>query len=212
VVFAQAETEFSRIYYYASNIDGLGKLLTELRSFSPLVISYLDRNKNETLCGVFRQAAFVETAHYIRMAIPTFPRPNATEPPEYANVNDTEAVMGLLRLNFNPITDFLPSREEIFSLIEHRQIIIRRAAQKITGLVAFKVQGRQVNFNYLLNCGRRGDGSLLMNSFFHCMVERGLNSGFLWVDRTNERACKIYNANGWKADGLNDWFFIRNSI
>jgi hypothetical protein len=211
VVFTQAETEFSRIYYCASSAAALGQLLTELHSSSPLVIGYLDRIKNETLCEVFRQTGFVETAHYLRMTIPTFPIPKDAEPPEFPNVDETDAVMGLLRLNFSRVTDFLPSREQISTLIEQRQIIVRREERKITGLVVFLVQGRQVNLNYLLNRGRRGDGSLLMQSFFFCMAERGLNSGFLWVNGTNERALKIYIANGWKADGLNDWFFIRNS-
>ncbi len=211
VVFACAETDFSRLYYHATDVASLASLLADFKAPLPLVIGYVDKTKNEALCAAFCDAGFVETAHYLRMTSAAFPVPEAAEHPEFATADETDAVMALLRSTFNAVTDHLPSRERLRSLIEQQQVIVRREAGQVTGLVAFQVLGRQVNFNYLLNRGRRGDGSVLKQSFFRCMAERGLTSGFLWVDSTNERARQIYSANGWKADGLNDWFYRRQA-
>jgi hypothetical protein len=209
VVFACAEKDFSRLYYYSTDVASLALVLADFKSILPLVIGYVDKTKNENLCAAFRSTGFEETAHYLRMSSAAFLIPEVAEQSEFATVEEADAVMSLLRSTFNPVTDYLPSHERLRSLIEQQQVIVRREVGQITGLVAFQVLGRQVHFNYLLNLGRRGDGSVLKQSFFRCMAERGFTSGFLWVDSTNQRAHKIYSANGWKADGLNDWFFTR---
>ena len=211
VVFAYPESEFSRLYYHATDVYSLAHLLTCFQLPSALVIGYVDKMKDESICGAFREAGFVEIAHYIRMVSSAFPIPEVAEEPDFATVEETIDVMELLRFSFNAVTDHLPSYEQLSRLIEQQQVIVRREAGRISGLVAFQVFGRQVNFNYLLNRGRRGDGRILMQSFFLCMSLRGHTSGFLWVDSTNERARQIYKVNGWRADGLNDWFYTRNA-
>lgn len=211
VVFSCPDTEFSRLYFHASDVASLAHLLANLQSPFPLVLGYVDKTKNEALCAALHETGFTEIAHYIRMTCMAFPVPEAAEQPKFATVEETVAIMNLLRYNFNPVTDHLPSHELLYSMIEQQQVIVHREAGQISGLVAFQVLGRQVNFNYLLNYGLPGSGSILMQSFFLCMSQRGHTSGFLWVASMNKRARRIYIANGWKADGLNDWFYTRNA-
>lgn len=211
VVFACDEGDFARLYYHTVDVESLTKLLIDFQHKKPLLIGYVDRVKGEALCAAFREAGFVEMAHYLRMTNAAFPEPKPGHQPEFANTQEVREILSLLLGAFNAKTDYLPSHEKLKQLIEQQQVIVRREANQITGLVVFQVIGRQANFNYLLNRGRPGDGKVLMQSFIQCMADRGLDSGFLWVESTNERARKVYQASGWKPDGLHDWFFFRTT-
>lgn len=209
IVFVGDEGGFARLYYHAVDVESMKALLENIQYKIPLVIGYLDKNRNEALCAAFRNAGFKEIAHYRRMTNAGFPTLASESQPQFAKPEEAQTIFSMMRDTFNAMTDHLPSREKLRSLIEHQQVIVRREADEITGFVVFQIFGRQVNFNYLLNRGSRGNGTILMQDFHQCMASRGLNSGFLWVESTNERARKIYDASGWKVDGLNDWFFLR---
>lgn len=210
VIFLQPEDGFFRLFYFASDIASLEPLLGDMEERRDIVIGYLDKLKHSELCSTFLGKHFKEIAHYIRMSRNSFPAAFSSEEPEFAQPKELEQVMGLLRSTFNPMTDYLPSRELLDQLICTNHVIVRREANRISGLVVFQISGKRVNFNYLLNNGPKGDGMLLKQSFFKCMAERGISSGFLWVDTRNAPALRIYEKTGWKPDGLNDWFFLRS--
>jgi hypothetical protein len=39
--------------------------------------------------------------------------------------------------------------------------------------------------------------------------ERGIRAGFLWINRANNRLAALYQAPGWRFDGLEDYFYFR---
>ncbi len=209
LLFARTELGVKRLYFFSANVPSLSELLGRwvIDVLPTVAIGYVDRNKNESLCAAFRQHGFIETGHYLRMTCNAFPPPASLEEPEFAGSEDLAILSHLIRSNFDPVTDHLPSMERLQSLISNREIIVQREHGVITGLIAFPTMGRQVNLNYLLNLGRRGQGQSLMQKFLICAQQRGIRSGFLWVDIRNARALRLYTKCGWKADGLNDWFF-----
>lgn len=209
VVFLMPDDGFSRLYYHASDFDSLSTLLHLINLDETLVIGYVDRVRNYHLCLAFIQSDFIEKAHYIRMVIRDIPKTLEGLEPTFACIADLERIMHLLKTQFNPIKDHLPLPSRIAQLINNRQVIVRYVNGVVSGFVIFDVVGKQFHFNYFLNLGPRGDGLLLMQSFFRCITERFVHSGFLWVNRENERAIRFYEASGWSNDGLNDWFFVR---
>jgi hypothetical protein len=211
VVFSQSEGGFSRLYYLTLDADSLAKLLAGLRAEESLVIGYIDRSRNESLCSAFRSGGFVQKAHYLRMTHKNFPMPKDAEAPEFARASDVESVDNLLRGAFDAMTDHLPTTARLLQLISDQQVIVRRDNAKVSSVVVFQVLGNQVNFNYIVSRGRPGEGLRIKQSFFRCMADRGLTAGFLWVGSDNERAKSMYALSGWKCDGLNDWFYVRPS-
>lgn len=209
VAFLIPEEGFSRLYFQAVDAHSLELLLPECQGRGVLVIGYVDRSRNDLLCAAFERNNFRQIAQYSRLVHDDFALPPHAVPPEYAMLHEADHLMGMLRAAFDPFTDHLPSPADLRQRIAEQQVIVRRQEGSVTGFVVFHMTGHLVHFNYLLNRGRPGDGLLLLHSFFRCMVERGVSRGFLWVNSANVRAQHIYLSNGWRPDGLSDWFFLR---
>jgi hypothetical protein len=210
VLYLEREHGFARIYFFSTALEELAFALKTLPSNLELSISYVDKNKNTDLVNAMISAGFLEIAHYLRMRKIDFEFSQVDHHATFASPSETDQIHNLLYLHFNSITDYLPSSSTLAQFIEEKQIIVEREDSKVTGFVIFRVNQRTVNFNYLLNCGRPGNGTVLKNSFLKCMAGRNVTSGFLWVNKTNTHAQRLYQRFNWEFDGLSDWFFHRS--
>lgn len=207
VLYFERDTNFTRIYFSSTDLNELEFALRSIPSNQNPAISYVDKTKNQDLVAAITSSGFKEIAQYARMKKLDFTITQNDREERYAILSETERIHDLLNQHFNPITDYLPSKEEIAQLIDQKQIIVERENDKVTGFVVFRVNHRTVNFNFLLNCGRPGNGTILKHSFLRCMAARNVTSGFLWVNTLNTPAQRLYERFGWQFDGLYDWFF-----
>ena len=211
IIFSQNEEEFSRLYYYAADLDSLAILLKTYNSACPLLLNYVDRQENKSICTAFIKGGFTLKAHYVRMIHEKFPKPLDADIPEFAVSEEQVELTNILRKIFDPMTDYLPNSNELLELINSKQVLVRRTKGRLTSAVIFRVKGRQANLNYIFNQGPSGEGLRIKESFYRCMAERGLTTGFLWVNTNNDRAKKMYALSGWESDGLNDWFYLKKN-
>lgn len=207
VLYLESESNFARIYFCSSDLDELSGAIKSIPNKLNPTISYVEKTKNQNLVETFIDAGYQEIAQYSRMKKLDFSGAQVGRDECYAVDSETAQIHQLLNQHFNPITDYLPSCQDIEQLIEQKQILVERENGKVTGFVVFRVNQRTVNFNYLLNCGRPGNGTVLKHSFLRCMADRKVTSGFLWVNTSNTHAQRLYERFGWQFDGLHDWFF-----
>lgn len=212
VVFASLEHDFHRLHYFSASVESLGALLAAFPVGRDAVIGYVDKSKNETLCAAFSAAGYHEKAHYQRMTNVKLPLRKVRSEPEFAREDEAGELLHLLAGTFDPMTDHLPELQRLREIVAAKQALVSRTDGKLSGALVFQQPGKQVNFNFLVNRGGNTmDLLALQNGFYHVMAQRGITSGFLWVDSRNVGVIKLHQAFGWRFDGLNDWFYTRQA-
>ena len=210
VLYLQTEADFARLYFLTADLEDLRGALAELECGVPVVLSCLDRLPEAELAAPIRASGFEPIARYQRMTCDRLRHGRPGESLELAGAGDVDELHAALFAIFNPYTDHLPTKAQLAETIAARQVILNRQADGIRGAIVFQVAGRRVNFNHLFN---RSESSLdllrLLSHFYGVAAERGLQSGFLWVNSANEGVIRLHRSFGWRFDGLQDHFFLR---
>jgi hypothetical protein len=128
----------------------------------------------------------------------------------YATPEDAGQIHQDLFRTFNKFTDHLPDMNRLLEYIAKQFILVNRKGGRVLGAVIFQILGRQVNFNYFYNSSPEAlDALRLQSNFYGLMHQRGIRSGFLWVNSTNQGVIRMHQAFGWRFDGLKDCFYLK---
>jgi hypothetical protein len=210
LLLANAEYDFFRLFFFTSNLTDLGPVLQRAHYPGDIVAGYLTRKPDKNVATAFEQAGFLPIATYGRMENYRLPQQQPNPALEYAFAADADQVHEDLLRAFNRYTDHLPTKSRLLDYIKKQQVIVKRQAGKIIGAVCFQLHGLKVNYNYIYSLsGDALDFLQLQNNFYGVMNERGIRTGFLWINRANHRLAALYEATGWRFDGLEDYFYFR---
>jgi hypothetical protein len=210
ILLANDEYGFFRLYFFTSNLGDLGQILHQARYPGEMVTGYLAWKPDENVATVFEQGGFLSLATYGRMETYQLPRQRPNPALEYAVPSDADQIHENLFRAFNKYTDHLPAKARILDYIKNQQVIVNRKDGQIVGAVCFQLKGPKVNYNYIYSFPGDGlDFLQLQNNFYGVMNQRGIRAGFLWINRANHRLAALYQATGWRFDGLQDYFYFR---
>jgi hypothetical protein len=211
VVFLSAEFDFYRLYFFTREVADLGRLLASTRLPGPTVSGYLSKVPVPGVNEAFAAAGFSAHARYRRMTSVRLPRRPASDV-SYAEAHEVQGLHQELFAIFDRFTDHLPTKEKLATFVSQRQVIVNRRDGVISGAVIFQILDGRVNYNYLFN--RSADPMDLLRlqtNFYGVMAERGIQSGFLWVNEANTQIVRLHASLGWKFDGLVDQFFLQRT-
>ena len=194
-------------YFFITDEAGLTALVEavpDCRGNRPLIIEQVG---NKPAIEIPAKTSDRTLLRFCRTGAPESDRP--VSPIDYAAEEDIEAIREIFLTYFDPVTDRLPSHDELHKLVSSKSILVRRREGRIVAFLVYELSGSSIHLRYwwsspdFRNCGL---GSELMRQFF----ERGKDTKrqYLWVDATNENAIKRYRHFGFQDDGVYDYIQV----
>jgi hypothetical protein len=213
VLLLNKEHDFFRLYFFTTDVADLEQCLRELDFPGNTVVGYLTRSPDENMAAAFQLSGFKPIATYRRMITYKLPAHGPNAALRYATGADVDKLHQALFQTFNKYTDHLPTKDLLHRYVENEWVIVNRRAGRILGVVCFQLKGPRVNYNYLYNLsGNPLDFLQLQHNFYGTMHQRGIHSGFLWINQTDTRVAALHESMGWHFDGLKDHFYLRSSV
>lgn len=195
---------FYRIYILSTNEDDLISILKEVDYNHAINIP--SKKSIHSWEDVMLKANFHCLAVYNRFYYPSIEsRGKFIE--DYALINDLEKIYSILYANFSPITDRLPSKKELGTMILNKQIIVNRKNNEVSGLFIFSFEKNKCYFNAWIDLN--GNGLSLVFNAFNMLAERDINYAYLWVKEGNIVSSKTHEVLGAVPDGLKDYTFLK---
>ena len=117
----------------------------------------------------------------------------------------------MLHSYFDPLSEQLPSYEEILYFISRKSVLVYKEAGKVYGFVIFELNGQTLYLRYWFVLPEYRDlkiGSRLFNEFMR--AGHATKRQLFWVIASNENAIKRYRHYGFEVERLYDYVLIRN--
>lgn len=201
--------EFCRVYFISDSDEELVECLRELDSKDAINIP-TKRQLDEKIIGILNEGGYKLLTTYERLYKNTNEGRGEFEEAyaESRDVNDIESL--LIAQLFNPISDRIPSREEIHEMVANKQVLVNRDDNgKVNGALIFDFEGKKCNFLEWASTASVGESLFLYLNAFNLMAEKGIERSTIWVRSDNERPKKIYLSWGYQPDGLKDYTFLK---
>ena len=129
----------------------------------------------------------------------------------FAEDVDAQVVLDMLHSYFDPLSEQLPSYEEILYFISQKSVLVYKEAGKVYGFVIFELNGQTLYLRYWFVLPEYRDlkiGSRLFNEFMR--AGHATKRQLFWVIASNENAIKRYRHYGFEVERLYDYVLIRN--
>lgn len=213
ILFLNDEFDFYRLSYFTNDLADLGGALKDLEFSETTVASYVDTSLDERIPARFLESGFEPIATYQRMINHGLPLYRTNRALRFAEAGDVEELYQGLFSVFNKYTDRLPTKDRLANYIAQQQVIVNRHQDGIQGSVIFQIQRKRVNASHLYNHSDNNlDMLMLLSNFYGLMHERGIRSGFLWVNSTNLNVIKMQRNFGWVFDGVRDRCYLKRGV
>lgn len=200
---------YNRIYFLSNNRDELMESLSDLSKYDSINVPYR-RERNQDLYQTLIDGGYILFQTYERLS--NFSIEQRGEFVEnYANLDDVNDIDELLHKHFHPISDRLPSKDDLIKYVSNNQVQVCRDkdTQKVKGVIIFEICGKLCNFLEWASDASVGESLFLYMNAFNMLVQNGVNKCTLWVRCGNKRARQIYDILGFHADGLLDDTYLK---
>lgn len=197
-------TEFvDEVYFVISNEAELQSMIKSLSEDSrcPLILEQVITNSDDSLS--FLEPVDRTLLRYSRTGLPNCKQPTAAL--EFATKMDYETLRNIFLTYFDPITDRLPSKNDLLKLIAGNSVLIRKQSGKIIGFLIYELTGISIHLRYWWTSPdyrNQGVGSELLRQFF--AMGEDTKRQYLWVDKINDNAIIRYRHYGFEYDGMED--------
>ncbi|MBQ9312822.1 MAG: hypothetical protein IJ213_07245 [Bacteroidales bacterium] len=200
---------FCRIYFISDNKSELIKLFSELNNTDAINIP-TKKDIDEDMLEILKAGGYKSLTVYERLYKNTNEARGEFEE-SFAKPEDVDTIMSLLLEQlFNPISDRIPSREEILDSIYKKQVLVNRDTEdNVNGVLIFSIEGKKCNFLEWASTASAGESLFLFYNAFNLMNEKGIERSTIWVRSDNLRPKKIYQSWGYQPDGLKDYTFVK---
>lgn len=130
--------------------------------------------------------------------------PNLTKAAaEYCDMRDYSVLRKMMDETFDVLSDHIPEDSELYSMIEHKQIICYRVGGRAAGFIIFEDKGK-TSYIRMVCIDREwrgtGIGNILMNMYFS--IHAGYKSFTLWHDIENAAAVSLYKKWGYSSEEI----------
>jgi L-amino acid N-acyltransferase YncA len=209
-VFIDKDMDFSRLYFYSICLNSLSDLIKKI-TIAPVIADYITKEPLGELENIFLGAGFEKYAVLLRMINNSLRRFHKVEPLHFAEEKEWPAVLEKLNEGLDKYTGHFPQKEELAGLIRDKRILVTRKNNEITGLLMYQIAGKKCNFNqwYSARGNDPMEGANLLINLYALLDEKGIRSGFMWVNENNIPVMKIHQRFGFKPDGLADYIYLK---
>lgn len=207
-LFLEKESGFYRTYYFIYDTDNI----KPIKVSAPMVIEF-PYNKVMTPAQIqhiclLKKMGFRLARESARMSM----KPTEVKARniflkdisvDYAKTDDNIIIFELLNNTFEKMFAFLPSKEQVDSLITEKKILVCYCSGKIAGLIHMDICKniswiRQIVV--MKEYRGRGIGGILLNRYL-AISKDYVNEFMLWVDLSNIAAIDMYKKAGYIFDG-----------
>ena len=130
---------------------------------------------------------------------------------ESAQKEDIDELHSMFYSAFDPISERIPSKEQLNQYIESKSILVKRVQDEIAGFAVIDIQKKTMYLKHLLtNSKFRRQGiadSLLKKAFF---LSKGCIRYILWVIKENQPAINLYKKFGYEFEALSNYTYVSN--
>ena len=209
VIFCDKDIDFYRLYFYSNDLDDLRMTIQNV-ALTPVMVDIITIKFSEDLDTLFIDSGFKNIAVYKHIINNNFPVYKTTKELSFADPIDLEIMYNHLFEDFDKYMDHLPEIEKLRHFIENKQVIVMRERDNICGYIIFQVLGKRAFLNYWYNEGKSLDSLMLLINFYGVMKNRGIVSGFGWVNSENNDIIKTHEKFGFRFDGREDYIYLND--
>lgn len=200
---------FNRVFYMSNDGEELRTMLRQLTEKDAINIP-TKHNIGDDLLSILTESGYSLFATYERLYKNTN-EPRGDFEDDYATPKDSLQIKKLLLSQlYSPITDRIPSDEELLEMIENKQALVNRDENgEVNGVLFFSIDGKKCNFLDWASIAPVGESLFLFYNAFNFMGKLGIERSTIWVRSDNIRPKKIYLSWGYQPDGLKDYTFLK---
>lgn len=204
---------FSNMYYIATDIETVLCHFEEIDLDNDVVVDVVTKGDETSILLAYIHHGFEKYKHLFRMShagLMPVDVENNDHTVIHATKDDVEALTIALYMNFDPLAEQLPSKQELFDLIDQNEILLIKDNENICGFIIFEIVGVTWYLRYWYTSPdyrNIGIGARLIKA----SLERGRDTKrqILWVMAHNENAIKRYEHYGFKRELMNDYILIK---
>ena len=216
-LYLYEEESFCSLYYVATTIESLNAAISKLLpTLSTTMVTDLVgmEAQIEPLVELFKNNGFTLRRELTRMSCigvgDQFRQDEAMV--QKGDVDNVAEIRQLLVDFFDPLSEQLPSEEELMHYIENNGIYVCRMEGRIAGFIIFELTKSSFYLRHWFThpgFRNKGVGSALYKKVMYNSAD--LKRLMLWVVDDNENAIKRYEHYGYKMEKLRDKVMIYNN-
>jgi len=216
VLMVHQQEDFSNLFYIATDIEAVSTAIASVSFDTTCVVDIVCRGDGEEEKTQLQRSDFSTYQHLFRMSHAGLLADDSWEMDskvEFGTIDDVHALNIALKGNFDPLSEQLPSVDEIRDYIQRKQVLVIRDGINICGFIIFEITGMTWYLRYWFtssNYRNQGIGAKLLKSSLFLAKET--KRQILWVISDNENAIKRYEHYGFKRELMNDYVLIKKCI
>ena len=213
ILLIHQNSNFSNLYYMATDFDAVATLLSQLDVKEDLIADIICKGDGEQELATFNRMGFhlyrtlFRMSHTGAMAQTDWTKDGSVQ---YGMKEDASIVHNILLKDFDQLSEQLPSFMEVEDFAERRQLSVIKDRDKLCGFLIAELTGVTWYLRYWYvspNYRNQGVGAKLL----HASWIDGIASKrqLLWVLSDNENAIKRYEHYGFSCEGMYDYIMIK---
>ena len=206
---------FDTLFLISTNIDDLKSSLSQIidvLSDKQIVLDLVGNDSVAVQLAVFKEAGFNIYTSLHRMSRSGLLDTNYELPQTVSSSKDGDAeeIYTILQQNFDPLSEQLPTIQELKYWHSNNNIIVRKDNDKIAGFIIYELTGVTLYLRYWFVGLDYRDMKIGSDLFKHFLYNgRGSKRQFFWVIDDNENAIKRYKHYGFVSEKMYDYVLIK---
>lgn len=206
--------KFSNLFYIATDMGAVAEALGQTALETDSVIDIVSKQEGQEETEVLRGAGFRPYRQLFRMSHIGQLADDSWEEPEgvtFGEDADVQQVYDTLQTGFDPLSEQLPSMQEVRDFVQRRQLLVVREGESLCGFLIFELSGRTswyLRYWYTAPEHRnRKVGARLLKAAL--LKGKDTRRQQLWVVSDNENAIRRYEHYGFKREPITNHVMIK---
>lgn len=216
ILMIHLQDDFCNLFYIATDMATVSAAVTSVSFEKTCIVDIVCRGEGDNEKGQLVHAGFSPYQHLFRMSHVGLLADDTWEMEsdvEFGTNEDIRPLSVALMKNFDPLSEQLPSIEEIRDYIQRKQVLVIKDGVNLCGFIIFEVTGMTWYLRYWFTSSdyrNQGIGAKLLKSSLFLAKET--KRQILWVISDNGNAIKRYEHYGFKRELMNDYVLIKRRI
>lgn len=206
--------QFSNLFYIATDMGAVAEALGQTTLETDSVIDIVSKQEGQEETEVLRGAGFRPYRQLFRMSHIGQLADDSWEEPEgvtFGEDADVQQVYDTLQTGFDPLSEQLPSMQEVRDFVQRRQLLVVREGESLCGFLIFELSGQTswyLRYWYTVPEYRnRKVGARLLKAAL--LKGKDTRRQQLWVVSDNENAIRRYEHYGFKREPITNHVMIK---
>lgn len=197
---------FYKLYFFINKIEDLDNLDSFLSKFKQeIIIEYV--SKKEIKTNIFNNFSFFHYKTYSRYLNTNKKRVSFSDSVINARKEDIQKIKKLIDELFDPLSDHIPTINELEKFIHKKELYIIKIDDNIAGVSIFQKEG--ISYQYRLLCVNQEYRSQAIAKKLSLHSPPNVKNFTAWIDDKNIASININENLGFSKDGLKNYIFIK---